>query len=147
MRVQQRGLTLVETAISLAVVAISTLGSLSYQYHAARQIHIAHAELVATRTGQLLVEDWKSTGGAQNYDPVALNIGFAQDPTSTYYLITVDGVRLSVWLVALDEDMSFGGSLRRITVTLRWRANFDAQPPTASDPIVVFTTYVRRGLD
>ncbi len=148
MRVKYRGLTLVETAIALAVVSISTLGSLAYQYHAARQIRIAQAELAATRIGQLLVEDWKSTGGADNYDPLALDIGFAADPIGGSYIITVDRVKMYVWLVNVDVDMSFGGTLRQITVTIRWRGNFDDQAPVpGADPLVVFTTYVRKGQD
>ncbi len=147
MRRKRRGLTLVETAIALGIISVSTIGSLAYQYHAARQIRIAHAELAATRVGQLLVEDWKSTGGASNYDPVQLGIGFVADPVENNYVIFVDGVKFYVWLVHVDEAMTFGGTLRRITITLRWRANFDNQTPTAVDPIVVFTTYVRKGQD
>ncbi|HSV27165.1 MAG TPA: hypothetical protein VLH60_04660 [Sedimentisphaerales bacterium] len=136
---------MIETAIALAVISVATAGSLAYQYHAARHIRIAHAELAATRIGQLLVEDWKSRGGESNYDPVALNIGFSAVPMADHYIITVDRVRFHVWLVNVDETMHFGGTLRRITVTIRWRGNFDAAlPDPLTDPLLVFTTYVRK---
>lgn len=49
--------------VAMAVLAIATLGTLSYQYHSAKHSRIAKLEMTATRTAQLLLEDWKSSGG------------------------------------------------------------------------------------
>jgi len=72
-----KGLTLLEAMVATAVLAIAALGALSYQYHAARQGRVASAQMTATRIAQLLLEDWKSTGGSAEYDPSRLGLGFS----------------------------------------------------------------------
>jgi prepilin-type N-terminal cleavage/methylation domain-containing protein len=149
MLAHRRGVTLIETTVALAVVAVSTLGALSYQYHCARQIHIAHAELAATRVAQTIAEDWKASGGGDAYDPTAMNIGFAKDPIGTGYLITVDGMHFFIDLTArqVDYDNFSTIALREINCTVRWRSDFNAGAPGPSDPAVVMTTYLRAGQD
>ncbi len=76
------GLTLVEALIAMAVLAIVALGAMGYQYYAALHARIARAQIIATRTAQLLLEDWKSTGdstggGLTTYDPYKLGLGFS----------------------------------------------------------------------
>jgi hypothetical protein len=81
MTIKQRkfasAVSLVEVIIVTAVFAVVTIGALSYQYHAAKNAQIAHAQITATCTAQLLLEDWKSTGGSQSYDPAKLGMGFS----------------------------------------------------------------------
>jgi len=63
--------------VTVVIVAIAALGGLSYQYLAAKHARIASAQNTATRTVQLLIEDWKSTGGSTEYDPSTLGLGFS----------------------------------------------------------------------
>ena len=58
-----RGMTLSEVMIAVAVVIVAALGTLCYEYLCIDHVRYARAELIATRIGQLLIEDWKSTGG------------------------------------------------------------------------------------
>lgn len=74
-----RAVTLIEVIVALAVVVIASLGALGYQYYAAAQGRIAHAQTTSTRIAQLLLEDWKSTGGSEDYDPTALGLGFSSE--------------------------------------------------------------------
>ncbi|MFZ0034404.1 MAG: hypothetical protein WAK60_05395 [Sedimentisphaerales bacterium] len=69
--------TLVEVTLSIVIVALAAIGALNYQYYAAIHARIAKAQITATRTAQLLLEDWKSTGGSVNYDPSTLGLGFS----------------------------------------------------------------------
>ena len=59
----KRGVTLIEALAAMVILAIAALGTLSYQYHSAKHSHITKLEMTATRTAQLLLEDWKSSGG------------------------------------------------------------------------------------
>jgi prepilin-type N-terminal cleavage/methylation domain-containing protein len=150
MLAHRKGVTLIETTVALAVVAISTLGALSYQYHCARQIHIAHAELAATRVSQMVAEDWKASGGGSAYSPVPMNIGFAKAaPPGTGYEITVDGMHFFVDLTSrqVDFDDFSTIALREISCTVRWRSDFNIGAPGPLDPEVVMTTYLRAGQD
>ena len=85
-----RAVTLVEVMVAMAVLAIASLGAVSYQYHAARQTQVASAQIVATRTAQLLLEDCKGTGGSIDYYPTGLRPGFSSTQPTPDYSQTVN---------------------------------------------------------
>ena len=68
--------TLVETIVAMAVLAIAALSALQYQYFSNHQSRMARMETATTRAARLLLEDWKSTGGSEYYDPEELELGF-----------------------------------------------------------------------
>ena len=143
------GLTLIETVIAIAVIAIAALGSLQYLYFGALQTRVARLELIATRTAQLLLEDWKSTGGDDGYNPVSLGMGFTPISAGNYR-ITIGGATFYINLPPandIDNDEFAGVTLRRLTATLRWRNDGTQGIISDDDPSLVFTTYVRRGQD
>ena len=123
---------LVETMVAMTVLTIAAVGALSYQYHAAGQSRIAQAQTTATRTAQLLLEDWRSIGGPEDYDPNALALGFSNFLTMPsgqglsvpdgVYGITIDNVVMLIMLtsdeVAYDPDV--GMTLRQLTVSIKW---------------------------
>ena len=123
--------TLIETMVAIAVLTIAAVGALSFQYHAAVQLRIAHAQTTATRTAQLLLEDWKSTGGSEDYDPTTLGMGFSTFLTAPdgqglplpegVYGITIDNVPMLIVLnsndVAYDSDAEI--TLRQLTVRIK----------------------------
>ena len=121
-----KGLSLIEGLIAMAVIAILGLGGLSYQYFGAKHFRIAHEELTATRAGQLVIEDWKANGAIDivNYDATGLGIGFVKpNPAdNSYYTITIDGVNLHLTLSFTDVevDLSAGITLRQINVKVQW---------------------------
>ena len=120
------GITLIESIVAMSILAVAAIGALSYQYHAARHTRIAREQITATRTAQLLLEDWKSycfDGEVDNYNPTSLGLGFSEPlpiPEGlTYgevpgnplhdaiYTITVDGLPMHIMLkyreVGYDE--------------------------------------------
>ena len=146
-------MTLIEALIAATVVAVLALGALSYQYLGATHFRIAHAELTATRTGQLLIEDWKGAGAPDivNYDANTLKIGFNKPypGDNRYYTITVDGIKMYVTLSYNDVDVdSFANiTLRQISVKVQWRKDFGSGAVDVDDPSVVLTTYARKDPD
>jgi hypothetical protein len=128
--------TLVEVTLSIVIVAVAALGALSYQYRAAIHARIARAQTAAMRTAQLLLEDWKSTGASENYDPSTLGLGFSaplQVPGqwsqghgeglgsplhNSVHSITVDNLPMIVMLrwQDIDEDTMAHVKLRQLTV-------------------------------
>jgi prepilin-type N-terminal cleavage/methylation domain-containing protein len=145
----RRGVTLIETAVAIIVIAVCTLGALSYQYHSARQMRIAHCELAATRIGQMVIEDWKAAGGNGSYDPLSMDIGFAKNVIGSGYNLAIDGTRYYVTLDSsqVDFDDFSGTILREIVCKVDWLADGGTGTPGSGDPSVIFTTYLRSGQD
>ncbi len=146
-------MTLIEALIAATVVAILALGALVYQYLGATHFRIAHAELTATRTGQLLIEDWKGSGAPDivNYDASTLGMGFIKpDPSdNSYYEVAVDGIKMYVNLSYDDVDVDeFANiTLRRISAKLQWRRDFSSGAVDDDDPSILLTTYARKDRD
>jgi len=141
-------MTLVEVMLAVAVIVVAALGTLCYEYLCVDHVRMARAQLAATRVGQLLLEDWKSTGGADNYNPEDLRMGFempAEVPQGQF-VTTIDDVPLHINMamrdIAVDEDA--GVTLREINVIVRWKSDFSSDTPGDGDPSVNLTTYVRR---
>jgi type II secretory pathway pseudopilin PulG len=146
---------LVEAMVATVILSIATLGALSYQYYAARHARIAQAQITAMCTAQLLLEDWKSTSGSQEYDPTTLGLGFSSLMIPSYfsegkgkgvgtplnntaYTITVDNVLM--WLILrwkdVDNDPIAGITLRELAISIKWWEGSDVPP-------IILTTYVR----
>jgi prepilin-type N-terminal cleavage/methylation domain-containing protein len=145
-RQSRAGVTLVEVAVAIAVLAVASIGAINYQYHATRQGLVARSEITATRVAQLLLEDWKSRGGDETYDPVDLGLGFTAMQAADWYRIQVDNLPMSVNLQWKDveHDASAGVTLREIRVEFRWRVDRTAGAIRDIDPRYVMTTLVRR---
>lgn len=147
--------TLIETMTATVVLAIAALGALSLQYHTAGHSRIAREQTTATRTAQLLLEDWKSNSAAANYNPATLGLGFSPSPVQPEDIdfvmeynqmgsllngmlqhTTIDDVPMKALLAwkAIDTDGTM--ELRQLSVIIKWDENSDITP-------VVLTTYVR----
>jgi hypothetical protein len=104
--------------------------------------------LAATRIGQLIIEDWKSAGGAENYNPEDLQMGFSlpAELSEGTYMTTVDGLPLYITMDYEDvaTDAFAGVTLRKIAVAVHWKINNGHGVTTEDDPGVVLATYVRR---
>jgi prepilin-type N-terminal cleavage/methylation domain-containing protein len=147
----EAGFTLVEVMVAVAVTIIVALGTLIYQYYSIRHDRMAKAQLAATRLGQLVLEDWKSTGGDPDYDPTTLGIGFTSvgSGETGNCFITLDNQTFYILLVQSNppapyQDTVAGVTLSQIRVITRWRKNFIRGAIVASDPTITLTTYVRR---
>ncbi len=142
------GFTLVEVMLAVALITIAALGTLCYQYLCIKHIRTAQVQLAATRIGQLLIEDWKSTGGEEDYDPEYLEMGFEASGTEEWgqVAITIDNTRYYISMLhehVADDDVA-DIELRKINVTVRWKNNLGPGMVDDDDPGVYLTTYVRR---
>jgi prepilin-type N-terminal cleavage/methylation domain-containing protein len=142
------GFTLPEVMVSVAITIVLSLGTLCYQYQGVRQSRIAEAQVAATRIAQLLLEDWKSTGGDLDYDPQALDLGFITPHSGEFgaCMITLDDQSFFMQMAHSDIDHDDVASvlLRQISVTVRWRKDFGRGAIGSTDPSICLTTYVRR---
>lgn len=140
------GVTLVEVIVATLVLAVASLGALSYQYHAVRRAKLAQVEITAAQLAQLLIEDWKSHGGEDQYNPLDLNMDFEKTKLDGTYKITFNDFPMQVELrhTDIDIDTAAGVTLREIRIIIRWRRDYADLSPADSDPEFTTTTYVRR---
>jgi Tfp pilus assembly protein PilV len=145
---KKTGLTIIEVLISIGILGTASLGVLSYQYGANRQMKIAQVNIAATQVAQLLLEDWKSVGGDENYDPLTLNLGFTVSPDNDgTKQIIIDNTTFKMVTSWQDvaTDAASGMTLRQITALVKWRSDLmSGNIGTAAVKQIRFTTYVRR---
>jgi hypothetical protein len=141
-------MTLIEVMVAISVIIVAALGTLCYEYLCVDHVHAARAEMTAARVGQLLIEDWKSTGGADDYDPQDLGMGFALPPEVTpgAFITNIDGLPLFIKMSSskVEEDETAGTKLYQLDVGVRWKKDFSNGILDDDDPAVELTTYVRR---
>jgi hypothetical protein len=134
--------------IAVALTCILALGGMSYQYYSMKDSRIAQAQIMATRIGQLLLEDWKSTGGDPDYDPESLLLGFEKTGAGEFgnYRVTLGSQTFYMRLQFddVDHDDLADVILRQINVTVRWRWDYTRGPVSDNDPVISLATYVRR---
>lgn len=148
--------------VAIAVICLAAIGVLDYQYHSVRHCRMAQTQLTASRTAQLLLEDWKSIGGSEDYNPAILQLGF--NPlampsgftmghtfggilNNTVYKVTINDVPMYLTLGYTDiaHDAVSGTTLREITVLVRWEMgqSMGRGGNSLCDAPVILTTYVR----
>jgi prepilin-type N-terminal cleavage/methylation domain-containing protein len=158
-----KAFTLLELTLTIAIIAITAVGTLGYQYYAAKQSRIAYAQTTATRTAQLLLEDWQSTGGSTTYDPLQLQLGFSSSAVpsnfsmglslgsvlnNVIYTITVNNVPMSIMLSWTDvaNDSVAQTTLRQLRAMVRWQQGYvlESGGTTLCDsPVILTTSYIR----
>ena len=156
-------LTLTEVIIATVVLVITASGALGYQYYAARDGQIARAHMAATRTAQLLLEDWMSTGGSSAYDPSTLGLGFSAAISipphfsagdggglgaplnNAVHSITIDEIPMLVMLTSRDiaQDTQAQVILRQLGVIVEFAEQAQITQMLENVESVVLTTYVR----
>jgi type II secretory pathway pseudopilin PulG len=147
--IRTKGMTLVEVMLAVAVIIVAALGTLCYEYLCVDHIRFARAQLAATRIAQLLIEDWKSSGGSEDYNPEDLHMGFdlPPEPSAGNYMTVIDDLPLYISMpppVDVATDPLAGITLRRISVIVQWKKDFGNGAVNNDDPGVNLTTYVRR---
>ncbi len=140
-----KAFSLMEVIVAAGTLFIIVLGALSYQYHAVVHSRIARSNLTATRTAQLLLEDWKNNGGSSYYDPTTLELGFITTSEEADYYCFVDTLPMFITLNGSDIDYDEDGGviLRKLDVKVSWRRDYRDNAPGEDDPYIVMTTYVR----
>ena len=142
------GFTLVEVMVAVSITIVVALGTLCFQYHGVKHSRASQAQIAGTRLGQLLLEDWKSTGGDPDYDPESLGLGFAAPaaPETGTCIITLDNQTFYMLLEQSEiaQDTVAGVKLCQLRVTVKWRKDYTHGATTGTDPEIFLTTYVRR---
>ncbi len=142
-------MTLIEVMIAAAIITVIALGTMCYQYLCIDHVRYARAELTATRVGQLLIEDWKSDGGSDDYNPEDLQMNFnLPDNVLTNCVTVVDGLPLHISMTSSDVpggvDNAAGIKLSELRVVVAWRKDFGTGSLNDDDPRVSLVTYVRQ---
>lgn len=155
--------SLVEVIVATVVLSIITLGAMSYEYHTSRDAKIASAQIAATRTAQLLLEDWMSTGGSKDYNPSVLGLGFSAASAipsgfsdqsglgvslnNAVYAITVDEMPMLVMLTCKNvaQDIPTGAILRQLGAVVEFGTLVTETDAGRLEniPPLILTTYVR----
>jgi type II secretory pathway pseudopilin PulG len=138
--------------VAVAIVVIVALGTLSFQYQSVKHSRSAEAQVTATRIGQLLLEDWKSTFGDAGYDATSLGLGFVAPafPETGDYKITLDNQTFYLQKTQQEVDIPnnpdpvAGITLQQLRVKVSWRKDYGNGAVSGSDPTLTFTTFVRR---
>lgn len=143
------GLTLIEVLIAAVIMFIVAIGGLLYQAYGAKHKRTAWAELTALRTGQMVMEDWKSTGGAvldgaNGYTPEDFDEDFDHDHSETW-TIEVEDLPMYVSLRSddVETDQATGVTLKELEVLVQWNANFSDDAVQANSPSLRLITYIR----
>ncbi len=143
--------TLTEMMVAIALICIAAVGVLDYQYHSAKHQRLAQTQITASQTAQLLLEDWKSTGGSTVYNPSDLQLGFTSSSVPSGFTMgesaTINGVPMFIVLGFNDveQDAISGTTLRQLTAMIRWqlgKATGSGGTTLCQSPII-FNTYVR----
>lgn len=144
-----RGLTLVEVVVASVMLFIVAVGGLSYQYLSIKQKRMAWADMAATRTAQMVMEDWKSKGGqilggSNGYDPSEYDNDFLFQNNTTWKIET-ENVPMYVTLTSRDEitDESAGITLKKLSVVVRWREDFSDGSVDGDSPSIILESFVR----
>ncbi len=97
---------LLEVMVAMVVLAVAALGALSYQCHAAVQARTADIQITGTQIARLVMEDWKSTGGAADYDPASLGLGFVTVfPEDSYVDYTGAQLGSKLYFLKVDDKL------------------------------------------
>lgn len=135
------GFSLMEAVVAMAIIAVAAAGALSCEFFVAKHVRQAKADMIAARTAQLLLEDWKANKGSEDYDPNSLGLNFTNNLGNGRFMAIVDFLPMYFTLDARDIDMSVNPPLREITVTAQWRNDFSQQQPGDGDSRLDLTTY------
>lgn len=159
---KSNGFSLTEMTATIAIIAIGAIGGLDYQYQSMKQSRIAQTQLTATNSAQMLIEDWKSTGGSTAYNPANLQMGYAAGGVpagfamgrpignvlnSNAYSVTINNVPMVIVLgyTDVETDAVSGTILRQLNAMVRWRQGqaIGSGGTTLCDTPVILSTYVR----
>ncbi len=153
--------TLIEATVAMAILTIAMLGAMSYEFHATKDTRIARAQTAATRTAQLLLEDWKSTGGSEEYNPTILDLGFSSALSipsdfsydlslggplnNAVYAITINDVPMLVMLVWKDiaYDTTAEVKLRQLAAIVKCKSEETGYQWLENIDPVTLVTYAR----
>jgi type II secretory pathway pseudopilin PulG len=140
------GFTLLELVIAILILMVLSVGTIGYQYFAARMAMRANAEITVTRTARLVLDNWKKTGGDENFNLSSIDPEFDIISGSDKYQITINELPMTVAISCQDIEYDNVAvvTLRQIQATIQWRSDHRPGEIRQNDPSYVMATYVRR---
>ncbi len=146
--IKRDAFSIIEVMLAVSLTCIIALGTLGYQYLTIKHGRATDAQFMAARIAQLLLEDWKGESGDADYNPESLRLGFAAPEAREFgsYFIVLGNIPFYIDMETQDieTDNTAGVTLRQIAVTVKWRHDYTRGAIRDSDPVLTFTTYVRR---
>lgn len=153
-RKNNKGVSIVELMIAVAVISVAVFGGVSYRLSAALSYKKAIYNNIAARVALTLCESWSGTIGSTAYDPVAHLNSDDMSVSSDSGPATPSGFSsIGAYMVIVDETPCYANlsykdidsSLRALNVTVAW-AQRDKQTSTLGDMDKRYelTTYVNR---
>jgi len=141
-----KGFTLLELVITMMILIVLSVGAIGYQYFASQMAQRAKAEITVTRTARLILDNWKKTGGDENFDLPSIDPGFTTVSGKDKFKITVDGLPMTVTIAwkNIETDSVAVVTLRQIQATIQWRLDHQTGEIRTNDPSYVMATYVRK---
>jgi hypothetical protein len=153
------GTTLIEVMMVVLIVMIAVLGAMGIRYYCVTDAKKADVRINATRIGSMLLENWKGTGGASNYDPTsqfstsgfgskftinASATGLAAPSGFTSlinkYLIQ-DQANKAYYYATLSYKPATVTEPVTLNATMVWRQKYDTGSITTNDRVISLTTY------
>jgi len=132
-----RGMSIVEAAIAMVVLAIAIIGTINFRYNSILNTTRANLRDSAARAALMLCEGWRGIDGDASYDPVAT---FGTDYVRKY-TVHLNGHDFFGTLSYLDVDQTF----RTLNVSIAWEArNNNNTTFEQADKIYRLTTYTPR---
>ena len=150
------GFTLVEVAISILIIMVLATGAMGYQYHSTRDVKLSEVQATASRLSMLLLEGWKGTEGASDFDPVSV---FGSEITITTSSIGPDVAQnkwgwdfdlLDQYVVEMDEvvyyvtlswnDASFFEP-KVLNCVVTWRNDYTQGQLEGHEPFIQYSAY------
>lgn len=151
-----RGMTLIEIMIATVVVLVVATGIMAYRYYSTLDAKKAEVTATAARVSLLLLEGWKGTGGAIDYDPelafasefpISASVFGPEIPTDysgtlfnllgTYEIILED-VYYYTTMAYLGETLTEPQTLNICTA---WRHDYQQGSISDTDKSIRLTTY------
>jgi len=142
----RRGFTLLELVVASLILSIVSIGAIGYQYHARRMALRANAQITAARTARMILDNWKKTGGDENFDLESLQMGFVKNKKRNDYKVTIEDLQMRVALnwKDIEQDEMAMVTLRQIEAVIQWRSDYQQDDVRDNDPSYIISTYVRK---
>lgn len=137
---------MLELVIASLILGVVSIGAIGYQYHARRMALRADAQITAARTARMILDNWKKTGGDENFDLESLQMGFVKNKKRNDYNVTIEGLQMRVALnwEDIEQDEMAMVTLRQIEAVIQWRSDYQQDEVRDNDPSYIISTYVRK---
>lgn len=147
-RKRRFGFTIIEVMVAVAVLMICIIGASAFRYNSMLDVRKAEMEFNGARLSLLLLETWRGTGGALDFDPVdhlgsdieieSSSTDLVIDDFTEYSAYSIESEKKGYEAALFYRDVDTG--LRALSVTVSWQIAADEDQAIMDS--VELTTYV-----